>query len=89
MFIEGIGVGQVYERTHDDHDGTHVGKIRVQLSKDNDVWITTDQHRGPSLRFRNWAGGGRSLRVWNALRILALAIKLDGEEHPEQPSTTN
>lgn len=84
VFIDGLEADRVYERTHDDHDGTFIGKIRVQFSVDGDAWITTDQHRGPALRFRNFFGGGQSLRVWNALRILALAIKLDEQEHPEQ-----
>lgn len=34
------------------------------------------------VRFRNYAGGGRSQRVYNALRILAFAIYLDNQDDP-------
>lgn len=83
MFIEGIHSNESYERAHDDHDGTWTGTICVQLSCDGDVWLGSDQFR-KTLRFRTFSGGGRSLRVHNALRILALAIKLDNEERPDQ-----
>lgn len=37
-----------------------------------------------SLRYRNYAGGGQSLRVHKALMILALAIKMDNEEEKKR-----
>jgi hypothetical protein len=37
------------------------------------------------LRFRNAFGGGISLRTHNALRMLAEAVRLDNEEHPQEP----
>lgn len=71
-----------YERLHDDDDGTKEGKVLVMFIENGDGFITTDKHRGPSLRFRTMGGGGNSLRVRNALMLLALAIKLDNETRP-------
>ena len=73
-----------YIRLHDDHDGTYQGRIIVSISRDSDVWIKIDpSHDLSSLRFRSYSGGGKSQRVRSALLILALAIKLDNEEHPQ------
>jgi len=80
------GVG--FERTHDDHQGSFEGKIQLSISHDGDVWLATDKHGGPMLRFRTpgfVGGGGRSPRVWNALRLLAYAIVLDNRDYPESP----
>ena len=52
--------------------------VSVVFSPDGDAWVTTDP-RG--CRFRTYAGGGTSLRVRNALLMLAMAIKLDNEKH--------
>ena len=74
----------LYQRTHDDHDGTFEGKIMLQVTPDGDMWLITDKHRGPALRFRTpMIGGGHSPHVFSALRILAYAIILDNKEHPE------
>ena len=55
------------------------------IGRDSDILITTDKHHGPAMRFRMpIVGGGQSPRVRNALMILALAIKLDNEEHPQE-----
>jgi hypothetical protein len=75
-----LNADTVYEREHDDHDGTHEGKIQVGFTPDGDAWITTDKHRGPALRFRTPFGGGSSIRVRNALVLLALAIHRENEE---------
>ena len=72
----------LYERTHDDHDGTFEGKIRVAFDMVGDAWVNTDR-QGKDLRFRTFGGGGNSQRVRNALIILAEAIRLDNEERPE------
>ena len=73
-----------YERLHDDDDGTGQGSIRVFFGKDSDIRVEiTPTHNGRPLRFRTFFGGGKSLRVRNALMILALAIKLDNEEHSQ------
>ncbi len=79
----GLSVDEQYLRLHDDHDGTREGRMIVGFTRDGDAWLSTDQHRGPVLRFRTMIGGGRSLRVRNALVLLALAIKLDNEALPD------
>ena len=74
-----------YQRTHDDTDGTGIGKIGISFSQDGDTWIHMEpSHNGGSLRFRTHFGGGQSKRVRQALMILALAIKLDNEEVPQK-----
>lgn len=72
-----------YERLHDDHDGERKGTIQVTFSDDGDAWISADLcYPGQMLRFRTFIGGGLSLRVRNALMVLAEAIRLDNEERP-------
>ncbi|MFA6227645.1 MAG: hypothetical protein WC668_00435 [Patescibacteria group bacterium] len=85
FWIPELTVEQVFERIHDDHDGKFTGRLMVQFTRDGDAWITTDGHRGPPLRFRAPLGGGSSPRVRNALMLLALAIKLDNQERPQEP----
>lgn len=85
FFIPDLTTRQAYIRLHDDHDGTGQGSIIVSFSEDGDAWIEVDpSHDRAPLRFRSFFGGGMSLRVRNALMILALAIKLDNEEHPQR-----
>ncbi|MFA6306271.1 MAG: hypothetical protein WCV70_00100 [Patescibacteria group bacterium] len=72
-----LSSGESYERLHDDHDGTGEGVLNVTFLPDGDATISIDI-RTP-LRFRNWLGGGMSLRVRNALMLLAWAIKLDNQ----------
>ena len=84
FWIQELDVQTGYVRLHDDHDGTYKGKIEVSFTNDGDAWIRTDSHKGPTLRFRNEFGGGRSPRVKNALLILAYAIMLDEEDDPHE-----
>ena len=88
MFVE-VESGKQYRRRHDDDDGSGQGELVLIIGPDGDVWITTDQHQGPTMRFRIAPpiGGGQSKRTYNALRILALAIKLDNEERRQYQST--
>jgi len=74
----------VYSRLHDDHDGEFLGSLEIGFSRDGDAWVSVIGDPGVPLRFRSGFGGGQSLRVSHALRILALAIKLDNEERPIQ-----
>ncbi len=89
MLSEGIPwpaelkLNQGYRRLHDDHDGTRQGCINVFFSQDGDVWVSVDQPELGPLRFRGPFGGSNSPRVNVALRILALAIKLDSDERPD------
>ena len=85
FWIPDLNDNDYYERLHDDHDGTFEGKIIVCFDKFGDVHIGTDRERN-WLRFRNSGGGGMSLRVRNAIMILALAIKLDNEKNPIEES---
>ena len=89
MLSEGIEwptelkMGEEYRRLHDDHDGTCRGRISVIFSQDSDAWVSTDGQDFGALRFRGPFGGSSSPRVNVALRILALAIKLDSDERPD------
>jgi len=84
FFVEELEAGVVYERVQDDHDGTREGRIQVMfVPHAGDIVFTTDKHH-QAIRFRTFFGGGMSPRVFNALMILAYAIKLDNEEHPQE-----
>lgn len=72
-----------YRRLHDDHDGEYVGTISVGFSDDGDAWVGINNPKGGMLRFRSGFGGSHSPRVYSALVLLALAIKLDGDERPD------
>lgn len=79
------------ERVHDDHEGTWTGCLQLAMSADGDMWIRTTAPKQIGqgfLRFRTMGGGSASPRIHNALRILALAIKLDSEAFPlsQKPS---
>lgn len=74
--------GRPYCRTHDDCDGDRSQQVVVTLSEDGDAWLAVTGERG-SRRFRTWHGGGMSLRVRRALLLLAVAIKRDNEERPQ------
>ena len=67
-----------YYRTQDDCDGNLREGIEVIFDTQGGAWvnITTDSPL-KSCRFRTWGGGGASLRVRNAMLILAEAIRLD------------
>ena len=83
VWPEGLESMHRYERLHDDHDGTMVGRVAVTISEDGDAWLSTHQRVFQSLRFRTRMGGGRSVRVRNALLMLAFAIKLEEDEEAE------
>ena len=81
-WIPTLETKQNYRRSHDDNDGDLSQDISVIIGEDGDAHVMTN---GPYdgrgyLRFRHGIGGGRSLRVRNALLILAEAIRLDNEE---------
>jgi hypothetical protein len=78
-----LSVRNLYQREHDDHDGRRTEQLTVAIGDDGDAWISARRDSGLSLRFRMpMIGGGASPRTWNALRILALAIKLDNQHNP-------
>lgn len=72
-----------YVRRQDDTDG-NVGpeqELAVTFGPDGDAWVMLPGFQ--SLRFRSYFGGGQSLRVRNALLVLAEAIRRDNEENPQ------
>ena len=71
-----------YWRVHDDHDGTHKGRVGIYVDQMGDVYLLSDN--APALRFRTFGGGGMSERTRNALLLLACAIKMDNEDHPQR-----
>ena len=82
---EGLEPNTTYARFDDD---TYSGHISVAFSQDGDGWLEVLSEKDPedplSHRFRMpLHGGGQSGRVRTALLILALAIKLDNEERPQ------
>ncbi len=83
-WIPELNSGEVYTRLHDDNDGTFTGILSIQFDRNGDAYIATDVGKLKNLRFRTFGGGGKSLRVKNALMILALAIKLDNAESPQE-----
>jgi len=84
FWISELKTEQLYERFHDDHDGTFKGSLGVSCLPNGDIQVgVMGVPTGFALRFRNVFGGGMSERVRNALMLLALAIKLDNEEHPQ------
>lgn len=80
---ETLKAGESYFRTHDDCDGDLGQGISVSVDPQGDVWVNTTTRRS-YCRFRTFFGGGMSLRVRNALLILAEAIRLDNEERPQR-----
>lgn len=70
---------EYYARVQDDCDGDKSMEhaVRIIMDAQGDVHIGGDKRL---LRFRTYAGGGASLRVRNALLLLAEAIRLDNEE---------
>lgn len=73
-----------YFRTHDDCDGDLGQGVSVTIDPQGDVWLNTTTPKMTSCRFRTFFGGGQSLRVRNALLLLAEAIRLDNEERPQR-----
>ena len=74
-----------YTRRHDDTDG-EMGEdqeLTVTFGPDGDAWVVLPQSL-KSLRFRTLSGGGKSLRVRNALLVLAEAIRRDNEDSPQR-----
>jgi hypothetical protein len=77
------GVG--YQRYGDD---VNLGSITVGCGPDGDGRVEVASVIDPNdvnfiHRFRTEFGGGASLRVRNALLILALAIQMDNDERPQ------
>lgn len=72
-----LETNNLYSRQHDDTDGGDEGHLQVQFSIDGDAWVSIDNRK--AIRFRNYIGGGKSLKTYAALLILAEAIRQDNE----------
>ncbi len=70
-----IKVGEEYSCVHDDNEGNIDQCLKISLKKDssgNEVFhLKAPTNHG--LRFRNYAGGGSSLQIHNALKVLVYA----------------
>lgn len=79
--IPGLSLSKTYYRNHDDCDGNPGHGLVVHIGPDGDTWVKTTVPPMSSCRFRSpGVGGGVSPRVYNALKLLALAIMLDNDE---------
>ncbi len=79
-----LDVNTTYTRLGDDTSG----EVSVFIAPDADAWITVfsrpdPEESGFAHRFRSGFGGGESEGVRNALLVLAVAIKLANEKHPQ------
>lgn len=79
-----LNVGTEYTRLGDDTSG----ELTVAIAPDADAWITVfskpdPEEFGQSHRFRSGFGGTENEEVRNALLVLAMAIKLANEKHPQ------
>lgn len=72
---ENLKPNKCYSRQHDDTDGLDDGILSVIVDEFGDAYIKIDDSK--TLRFRIREGGGNSIKVRNALIILAEAICLE------------
>ena len=84
-FLPTLKAGAEYSRFGDD---ARNGSITLLIGDDGDAHISVTSDLDPDEftlfhRFRTFIGGGMSLRVWAALRILAVAIHIDNQEYPQ------
>lgn len=84
FWIDSLKADECYSRVHDDNDGdTSIDNtLQVYIAQDADLHVFLP-YSLESLRFRNYFGGGKSLRVRNALLVLAEAIRRDNAERPQ------
>lgn len=85
FWLQGLESNTHYKRFDDE---TYQGFVSVMISEDGDgwveVWSRVDEEDPFSHRFRMpLHGGGQSPRMRTAVTIMALAIKLDNEERPQ------
>jgi hypothetical protein len=77
FFIPTLATEKGYRRQDDeapDEQRAEGGRLSVYLAADCDVYVLGGW---PSLRFREYFGGGQSLRTRNALMLLAEAMRRD------------
>lgn len=89
FWLPTISTKERYSRLQDDHDGKRWGILRITFGEDGDAWLEIDRNGvddlvDETIRFRMpFMGGGISPRTRQALHVLAEAIRLDNEEHPQ------
>lgn len=73
-----LEINKHYVTIHDDinSDSENPDAIHVSIDRFGDCYVSTT---GRPLRFRTFGGGGKFLRVRNALVLLAEAIRQEGE----------
>ena len=76
--IPTIYADKSYIRVQDDNDGdrSEINQLQIYIAQDADVHVILPRSFD-SLRFRTSLGGGNSLRVRNALLLVAEAIRRD------------
>jgi hypothetical protein len=81
---DSISTNTTYVRRQDDTDGERSSEhdLVVHIGCDGDAWVRAGGSLR-TLRFRNCFGGGWSVRVRNALLVLAEAIRRDNEARPQ------
>lgn len=82
-----LNSNEVYKTKSDDNPHSEESYLSVVFGNDGDAWVDvlswTDLNAEvftTTHRFRTYAGGGRRLRIRNALLFLARAIQLDQAE---------
>jgi len=75
---ENLNANQCLSIQHDDTDGEDDGNLYISIDVMGDVYISIDESK--PLRFRSYFGGGKSLKVRNALVLLAEAIRQENNE---------
>lgn len=89
---EGLVQGEMYRVACDDKGRNGGSWLQVIVANDADVHVSMQDWEDileprsspsphPSIRVRTLAGGGKNIRVRQALLWLAEAIRLDTEEH--------
>jgi len=71
-----LEINRTYKRIHDDNDGCSDQCLKITLIRDS-IGNEVFHFRTPintALRFRTWHGGGASLPVHNAVKVLIYAI---------------
>lgn len=70
-----LSLGETHRRPHDDNDGDREQCLEMTFNQfDSErVYIQLDMFGTSGLRFRNYCGGGMSLRVHNALKLCVYA----------------
>lgn len=70
-----LEIDHEYSCIHDDNNGQTDQRLKIILKKDDvsNTYFEMKTPVSPGLRFRNYAGGGASLKVHNALKVLIYA----------------